>query len=149
MTWQTLKKNTAKTIRALQDWIRIASTLDSYSPTGETIQKAFFTAIEANRGKLDIRGVETIYRYLRDTVEDDIESFSDFSPYMEYHTFAADVQVWWSIIMANDPSLGNSMQSLTDICTHTPKISRIRQRSEQRSTSSKQKKVTSGKHWLH
>lgn len=126
MTWETLENDPAKTIRALQDWIRIASTLDS-SPTGETIQEGFFTTIGAKRGRLDIHGIETLNRYLRDTAEDDTESISNFSPYIEKHTFAADAQLWWSIIMANDPSLGNSMQSLADICTHTPKISLIRQ----------------------
>jgi len=128
MTWETLENDPAKTIRALQDWIGIASTLDSYSPTGETIQEALFSTIGAKRGGLDIHSVETLNRYLRDTAEDATESISDFSPYIENHTFAADAQMWWSIIMANDPSLGNSMQSLADICTHTPKISLIRQR---------------------
>ncbi|KAN0098137.1 hypothetical protein V8E51_013800 [Hyaloscypha variabilis] len=128
MTRETLENNPAKTICALQSWIRIASTFDFYSPTGETIQEAFFATIGAKHGRLDIQGVETLHRYLRDTVEDDTESISDFSPYIDNHTFAADAQVWWSIIMANDPSLGNSMQSLADICTHTPKISLIRQR---------------------
>jgi len=54
MTWETLENNPAKTIRALQSWIRIASTFDFYSPTGETIQEAFFATIGAKHGRLDI-----------------------------------------------------------------------------------------------
>jgi hypothetical protein len=128
MTWETLENNPAKTIHALQDWIRIASTLDTYSPTSETIQEAFFTTIGAKRGRLDIHGVETLHRYLRDTEGNGTESVSDFAPYIENHSFAADAKMWWSILMINDPHLGGSMQSLADICARTPKLSLIRQR---------------------
>lgn len=128
MTWETLENDPTSTVRALQDWIRIAATLDSYNPTGETIQEAFFATIGAKRGKLDIHTVETLHRYLRDTEETGTESVSDFHPYSEDHSFGADAQRWWSILMANDPNMGNSMQSLVDIVRHTPKVSLIRER---------------------
>jgi hypothetical protein len=128
MTWETLENDPAQTIHALQDWIRIASTLDTYGPTSETIQEAFFATIGAKRGRLDIHGVETLHRYLRDTEGNDTESVSEFAPYVENHSFAADAKMWWSILMANDSAFEGSMQSLAEICTRTPNISLIRQR---------------------
>jgi hypothetical protein len=140
LTWETLEADPGKTIRALQNWIRIASAMpDSYHPTAQTKQEAFFATIGAQRGSLDIHQQVNRIRSSRDPTTRDIQHLStalsqilggdstaEIIKNLYTHSFAGDAKTWWSILMANDPSVaGFSIPSLSTILSYPPPTSLI------------------------
>ncbi|KAH7310858.1 heterokaryon incompatibility protein-domain-containing protein [Stachybotrys elegans] len=123
--WETLEGNPEKTVRAFQDWIRIAGALSTYSRTDETTQEAFFATIGAKRGNMDTHKIETINRALRETEGADENDMAVILEQWQGHTFAEDAQRWWSLL---ENASSGGMALVADICRKTPSQSLIRRR---------------------
>jgi hypothetical protein len=114
--WETLGNddNAITTVRALQDWLRIASELIFYTPTAQRTAEAFFDTLCLERDGVDHHFQKFLRRFIDpDRKISDIESTS-------WHT-DDEAGIWSSILRANNPEYRFGRQSLETAYKEAPK----------------------------